>query len=162
MNDETYSDEAIKAAIQNSFGVKLDIAQVIARGIPTSHTTTASVFLTPKHQMYALIQGRANLTLGDIRTIIKRMGLSAEAYLPPAHQPDYFNDVALQKFRAVYPGRHDVSDADLRYYRLSSPYNPALIRVDTIVDGTIRQFDASDTTNWRIATKHQYKRIKTI
>ena len=162
MNEEIYSDLKIEETIREQFGVKLDIAQMIARGIPTSHTTTASIFLTPKHQMYALIQGRANLTLGDIRKIIKRVGLTAEAYLPPAHQPEYFNDVAIQKFRSVYPGRHDVSDADLRYYRLSSPYNPALIQIDSIIDGTIKQFDPSDTSNWRLATKYQYRRIKTI
>lgn len=161
MRDEIFDDMALEEVAKDKFGVSFDISKVIVRNIPTSHTTKASVFLTTKNQLYAFIHGRAALTLGDIRKIVKRMGLSAEAYLPPAHQPSYFNDVARERFKTVYPGRHDISDADLRYYRLSSPYNPALILLDGIVEGTIKQFDASDTSNWRTATKFQYKKIST-
>ena len=162
MNPDIYDDMAIEAITAEQFGKKLDIQQVIVRAIPTTHTTRASVFLTTKNQMYALITGRAPLTLGDVRKLIKRMGLTAEAYLPPAKQPQYFNDVAVQKFKAVYPGRHDISDADLRYYRLNASYNPALVLIESVVDGTIKQFDPSDSTNWRTAAKFQYKRIKTL
>ncbi len=161
MNDEIFDDIALEEMAADKFGLKLEISKVIARNIPTSHTTKASVFLTTKNLLYVLIHGRAPLTLGDVRKVVKRMGLSAEAYLPPAHQPSYFNDLAVDKFKSVYPGRHDITDADLRYYRLSSPYNPALVLVDAVVDGTIKQFDPSDTSNWRTAAKFQYKRIKT-
>jgi hypothetical protein len=162
MNPDIYDDMAIEATASDYFGKKLDIQQVIARGIPTTHTTTASVFLTTKNHLYAMVTGRAPLTLGDVRKLVKRMGLEAEAYLPPAHQPKYFDDLAVQKFKAVYPGRHDISDADLRYYRLSAPYNPALVLIGAITDGTIKQFDSSDSTNWRVAAKFQYKKIKTV
>lgn len=162
MNADIYDDMAIEAIAHEHFGKKIDIEKVIVRSIPTTHTTVASVFLTPKNQLYALIHGRAPLTLGDVRKIVKRMGLEAEAYLPPAHRPNYFNDVAIEKFKAVYPGRHDISDTDLRFYRLAAPYNPALVLIAGITDGTIRQFDSSDSSNWRVAAKFQYKRIKTV
>lgn len=161
MNPEIFDDMAIEAIANEHFGKRFDIEKVIVRSIPTTHTTVASVFLTSKNQLYALVHGKAPLTLGDVRKIVKRMGLEAEAYLPPAHRPNYFDDIAVEKFKGVYPGRHDISDADLRYYRLSAPYNPALVLVSGVVDGTIRQFDSSDSSNWRVAAKFQYKRIKT-
>lgn len=161
MNDEIFDDMALEEVAKDKFGVSFDIAKVVARNIPTSHTTKASVFLTTKNQLFALIHGRAVLTLGDIRKMVKRMGLTAEAYLPPGHHPSYFNDIAVEKFKTVYPGRRDISDADLRYYRLSSPYNPALVLINSVDDGSIKQFDASDTSNWRTAAKFQYKKIRT-
>lgn len=161
MNADIYDDIAIESIASEHFGKRFDIQQVVVRNVPTTHTTTASVFLTTKNQLYALVHGRAALTLGDVRKIVKRMGLEAEAYLPPAHQPRYFDDIATQKFKSVYPGRHDITDADLRYYRLSAPYNPALVLLSAVTDGTIKQFDPSDSSNWRVAAKFAYRRIKT-
>ena len=161
MNADIYDDMALEAIALEHFGKRFDIEQVVARSIPTTHTTTASVFMTTKNQLYALVHGRAPLTLGDVRKIVKRMGLEAEAYLPPAHRPTYFDDIAVQKFKSVYPGRKDISDADLRYYRLSAPYNPALVLIAAVTDGSVRQFDPSDSTNWRVAAKFPYRKIKT-
>lgn len=161
MNADIYDDIALEAIALEQFGKRLDVQSVIVRDIPTTHTTTASVFLTTKNQLYALVQGRAPLTLGDVRKLVKRMGLEAEAYLPPAHRPKYFDEIAMEKFRAVYPGRHDISDADLRFYRLSAPYNPALVLISAVTDGTVKQFDPSDSSNWRTAAKFAYRRIKT-
>lgn len=160
MNADIYDDMALEAIALEHFGKRFDIEQVIARSIPTTHTTTASVFLTTKNQLYALVHGRAPLTLGDVRKIVKRMGLEAEAYLPPAHRPTYFDDIAIEKFKSVYPGRKDISDADLRFYRLSAPYNPALVLIAAVSDGVVRQFDPSDSTNWRVAAKFPYRKIK--
>lgn len=160
MQADIYDDMAIEAIANEHFGKRFDIQQVVVRSIPSTHTTVASVFLTSKNQLYALVHGRAPLTLGDVRKIVKRMGLEAEAYLPPIHQPQYFDDIAVDKFKSVYPGRHDISDADLRYYRLSAPYNPALVLIGAVADGTIRQFDSSDSSNWRVAAKFQYRHIK--
>lgn len=161
MNADIYDDMALEAIALEHFGKRFDIEQVIARNIPTTHTTTASVFLTTKNQLYALVHGRAPLTLGDVRKLVKRMGLEAEAYLPPAHRPTYFDDIAVEKFKSVYPGRHDISDADLRYYRLSAPYNPALVLIAAVTDGSVKQFDSSDSSNWRVAAKFPYRKIKT-
>lgn len=162
MNADIYDDMAIEAIAHEHFGKRFDIKQVIVRNIPTTHTTVASVFLTTKNQLYTLVHGRAPLTLGDVRKIIKRMGLEAEAYLPPAHRPHYFDDIATQKFKAVYPGRSNPTDADLRYYRLSAPYNPALVLIANVTDGVIKQFDSSDSAHWRTAAKFQYKKINTV
>ena len=162
MTPDIFDDMALEAIAREQFGAQLDVTQVIVRDAPTSHTTRASVFMTKKAQMYAFVHGEAALTLGDVRKIIKRMGLEVEAYLPPVHSSSYFDDIAMQKFKATYPGRHDVTDADLRYYRLSAPYNPALVLIGAITDGVIRQFDAADSSNWRSAARFQYRKIKAL
>jgi hypothetical protein len=162
MNSEIYDDIAIEETAREQFGKQLDIKQVIVRNAPTSHTTAATVFLTTKGQLYALVSGRAPLTLGDVRKIIRRMGMTADAYLPPKHEPHYFDKVAEEKFRDVFPGRTSVSDQDLLFYRLLAPYNPALVRIAVIDDGVIRQFDSADSSNWRVVAKFAYKRIKTV
>lgn len=162
MNDAIYDDIALEELVKEHFGKQIDIKQVVARDIPTSHTTKASVFLTDKNQLYTLIAGRAPLTLGDVRKMIKRMGLVAEAYLPPRHDPHYFDKIAEAKFKETFPGRALTdNDQDLMFYRLLVPYNPALVLINEVSDGVIRQFDASDSTNWRLAAKLMYRRIKT-
>lgn len=162
MNPEIYDDLALEEIARDQFGVQLDIKQVIARNIPTSHTTQATVFLTVKRQLYTYISGRAPLSLGDVRKMIKRMGLVAEAYLPPQHEPRYFDKHAETKFKEVFPGRAPVSDQDLYFYRLLAPYNPALVLIAEIDGGLIKQFDSSDSSNWRVAAKFAYRRIKTL
>jgi hypothetical protein len=162
MNSDIFDDIALERNTKEQFGVSIDIKHVIARGIPTSHTTTASVFLSTKNQLYTYISGNAPLTLGDVRTMIRRMGMTADAYLPPKKDGEYFDRVALTKFKDTFPGRTPVNDGDLRFYRLLAPYNPALVRIAGIPEGTIKRFDASDIANWRVAAKYTYTRIKTV
>jgi hypothetical protein len=162
MNSDIFDDIALERNTKEQFGVSIDIKQVVARGIPTSHTTTASVFLSTKNQLYVYVSGNAPLNLGDIRTMIRRMGMIADAYLPPRKDGDYFDRIALTKFKDTFPGRTPVGEGDLRFYRLLAPYNPALVRIAGVPEGVIKQFDASDTANWRTAAKYTYKRIKTV
>lgn len=161
MNEVIYDDLAIEKLVSARFGLGVDIKSVVARDVPTSHTTKATVFLTNKNQLYALLSGEAPFTLGDVRKVVKRMGMVADAYVPPKDEPDYFDRVAREKFRAVFPGRHDPLDTDLRFYRLLAPYNPALVRIAEVSEGVIRQYDSADSSNWRVAAKFAYKRIKT-
>ncbi len=161
MNNDIFDDLAIEEMTKEQFGVSVDVAKVYARGIPAGRSAHASVFLTTKNKLYAIISGSAPLTLGDVRKIILRMGLRAEAYCSPKGSPHYFDDVALEKFKHVYPGRHDITETDLRFYRLMSPYNPALISISEITGGVINQFDPQATTGWRPSAKATYKLIKT-
>ena len=162
MNSDIFDDIALEQLTKEEFGVAIDIKQVIARGIPTSHTTTASVFLSTKNQLYVYITGRAALNLGEVRTMIKRMGMVADAYLPPHKDGEYFDRIALAKFKDVFPGRKPMNEGDLRFYRLLAPYNPALVRIGEVTDGVIRQFDSSDSAKWRVAAKYNFRRINTI
>lgn len=161
MNQDIYDDIAIEGVVKDEFGKNIDIKKVIVRAAPTSHTTEASVFMTTKNQLYTLITGRSPLTLGDVRKLIKRMGMVAEAYVPPKHQENYFDSIAEAKFKDVFPGRRPSNDNDLRFYRLLAPYNPALVLISEVTDGVIKQFDSNDSSNWRTAAKLNYRRIKT-
>lgn len=162
MLDRAMGDIAIEEVANRQFGLDIEVRQVVAREIPVSHTATATVFLTPKKQLFALINAKSALTLGDVRKLIKKMGLEAEGYLPPVQDKDYFNTVASDKFRSVFPGRHHVDEAELRYYRLLAPYNPALVRIRAVTDGVVRQFDSQDSSGWRTAVKFAYRQIPTV
>lgn len=161
MNNEIYDDAKLEEMTKQFFGVNVDIAKVYVRGVPAGRSAEASVFLTTKNKLYVIVTGSAPLTLGDVRKIVIRMGMKAEAYCSPKGKANYFDEIAVEKFKSVYPGRHDITDTDLRFYRLMSPYNPALVSVSQILNGVIHQFDPQADTGWRPSAKAQYKQIKT-
>lgn len=161
MNDMVYDDLALEQNAKKQFGVAVDIDQVIARQIPVSRTAVATVYLTKKKQLYAYITAQSNLNLGDVKKLVSRMGLKAEQYLPPIGRPDYFDDIGMSHFKAVFPGRGHIAPNDLIYYRTLAPYNPALVQIHEVVDGEIRQFDTDAHGDWRPAVKFAYRRIKT-
>ncbi len=160
MNGDIYDDVVVEEMTRDRFGVPMDISKVYARDVPAGRSAKASVFLTTKNKLYVLIAGSAPLTLGDVRKIILRMGLKAEAYCSPKGRPNYFDEIAMEKFKNVYPGRHDITESDLRFYRLMAPYNPALVSISAISLGVINEFDPNADTGWRPSVKAQYKQIK--
>lgn len=160
MNDEIFSDLAIETAAHDVFGLKLEVGRMIVRDVPVSIVSSASVFLDTKKHLYAYISGQAPLVLGDIQKIIARMGLTAEEYLPPGDEPDYFNRIGTEKFREVFPSRTVTNpDYDLQYYRTLAPYNPALVRIARIKGGDIMGF-VSESQDWRKVAEYSYARIK--
>ncbi len=162
MNSEMYDDMALEQIAKDKFGMQVDITHVVVRNIPVNRTSTATVFLTSKKQLFVYIQGETKLLLADVKKIVSRMGLVAELYLPPKGRPNYFDEIGTEKFRAVFPGRTNPSEGDLVYYRTLAPYNPALVQVMEVTNGEIRQFDTDASTGWRPAAKFAYRRIKTI
>ena len=162
MNDEITDDIAVEELVKSHFGLQVDVKQMVVRNIPVSHTAVANVFLTPKHQLFALIKAHAPLTFGDVKRMAKHMGLNIEAYCAPGHDDAYFNKIAREKFRQVFPGRHDISENELHYYRTLVPYNPALLKVSGINGGVIKQFDSHDSSEWRVAARFAYKQITAL
>lgn len=161
MNDEIYDDMALEQIAKSKFGVRFEVDHVIARNIPVSHTSVATVFLTDKKQLYVYIQGESKLLLADIKKMVTRMGLVPELFLPPKGRTNYFDEIGREKFRMVFPGRSNPNADDILYYRTLAPYNPALIQVQEVSEGVIRQFDTDASGGWRPATKFAYRRIKT-
>lgn len=161
MKSQIYDDLAIEQIAREQFGLRVDIDHVVVRSVPVGHTSVATVFLTTKKQLFAYVAGQSRLTLGDVRKIVARMGLVAELYLPPKGQPTYFEDIAREKFRAVFPGRTDPTPDDLRYYQTLASYSPALVQIHEIKNGEIYQFDTDSHSAWRLATRFAYRRIKT-
>ncbi|HEU0266889.1 MAG TPA: hypothetical protein VFQ70_04640 [Candidatus Saccharimonadaceae bacterium] len=161
MNDQVYDDLAVERIMVDNFGVRAEVGQVIVRDIPVSRTARATVFLTDKKQLYTLLSAEAKMSLGDVQKIITRMGLKAELFVPPKHQPEYFDAYGREKFRQTFPGKRTVTDDDIRFYRTLASYNPALVLIHEVRDGQVYRYDADASGGWRVAAKFAYRRIKT-
>lgn len=156
-----YEELALERRIRETFGVDIDVRQMIVSQVPVSHTAKASLFLTSKKQLYVCINGQSKFLLSDIKQIVARMGLKAELYVPPKGRPHYFDEVGRAKFHEVFPGRTHVSAEDIVFYRTLAPYNPALVLISEVKDGHVYQFDTDATGGWRLAKKFAYRRIRT-
>lgn len=161
MSDEIYDDLALERIAKDRFGLDVDISKVIVRQIEVSRTTTATVFLTKKKQLFVYVDGHSKLLLGDVKKIVVRMGLKAELFFPPKGQPEYFDLIGRDKFRSVFPGRGHVSEEDIIFYRTLAVYNPAMVLISEVKNGEIHQYDSDARGNWRVAVKFTYRRIKT-
>jgi hypothetical protein len=158
---DMYDDFALERLAKEQFGISVEIDQVIVRNVDVGRSARATVYLTSKKQLYCYIHGPTKLLLGDIRKIAVRMGLKVELYFPPKGRPNYFDDYGKARFKEVFPGRTAASDEDIVFYRTLAPYNPALLQINEIKDGTIYQADTDARGGWRQAAKFAYRRIKT-
>ncbi|HTK39790.1 MAG TPA: hypothetical protein VL362_02900 [Patescibacteria group bacterium] len=161
MDKHTIDAIALEQAAKDKFGFIVDVDTVIVDEADIARSVKATVYLTKKKQLLCYMHGATKLTLGDVRKLATRMGFKIELCLPPKGRPKYFDELAEEQFRAVFPGRRPASDEDLAYYRTLAPYNPALILIAEVRDGTIYQFDPDARTSWRPAAKFAYRRIKT-
>lgn len=161
MNGAVLDDIRLEQIAKEHFGLNIEISKVILREVPTSRTSEATVFLTKKKQLLVFISGRSRLLLSDVKKMVTRMGLKAELYFPPKNHKDYFNDIGREKFREVFPGRGDVKDEDIIFYRTLAPYNPALVLIEEVKNGEIFGYDSDARSDWRVAAKFAYRRIKT-
>lgn len=161
MTNEIYDDVALERILADTFGVHTEVESVIARRVDVGKGAHATVFLSHKKQLYCYIDGPTRLVLGDIKKIVSRMGIKPELYFPPKGRPNYFDEIGLDKFRQVFPGRKDVSAHDLVFYRTLAPYCPALVQVQEVKDGVIYCADTDAVSGWRPVVKFAYRRIKT-
>jgi len=161
MSEKMYDELALKREIQEGFGVTADVSQAIVFRMPVSHTAEATLFMTNKKQLYLYVTGKSKILLSDIKTIIARMGLKSELFIPPKGRPTYFEEAARSKFIEVFPGRKHVNDEDLMFYRTLVPYNPALVLISEVKNGEVYRFDSDAATKWRVAAKFAYRRIRT-
>ena len=160
MNDDILAEVNLESNIRAHFLADIDVDAIVANHIPVGRTAYATVFLTKRKQLYAYISSQSAFTLGDIRKVVIRMGLKADAYLPPKSRPQYFQEVGTAKFQETFPGRRVTTPQDIAFYRTLAPYNPALVLISEVVSG-IYQFDADATSSWRLATKFTYRRVQT-
>lgn len=161
MATKSLDNLALEHTAKAEFGMNVDVDTIIVHEVAVGSGVRASVFLTKKKQLLCYLHAQGTMTLGDVQKIITRMGLRAELYMPPVHRPNYFDAIATDKFREVFPGRHPVSDNDLVYYRTLAPYNPALVHISEVKSGTIYQYDSDAHGGWRPSVKFAYRRIRT-
>ena len=120
MNTALYDDVALERIVHDTFGLTIDIDNVILRASDVSRTARATVLLSKKRQLLVYIEASSPLLLGDVKKIISRMGLKAELYMPPKGQPHYFDDIGRRKFSEVFPQMFGGGSAELR---LTDPEN---------------------------------------
>lgn len=161
MTDKLYDEIELERQISKSFGVELKIGKIVLGQVPSGRAAHATIFLTENKLLFAYIHAQSPLVLSDIQKMTSQMGLVVENFVPPAGRPDYFDEFGKKKFLEVFPGRSNVSENDIRFYKTLTPYNPALVQVKEVVDGKIKQFDSDSDNNWRVAAKLTYRRIKT-
>lgn len=161
MNEEIFSDIAIEKTAARDFGRSLEIARVIIRDVPVSAEARATLFLTSSNALYLYVTSQAELLLADVKKIVRRMGLEAHQYVPPAGSPDYFEFVGRQKFHEVFPSRPTATDEDLAYYKTLAPYNPGLVRINRIKNSEVYGLDLA-TKEWHKVAEYRYTNIKAI
>jgi len=157
MNDDIYSDTAIERACHETFGLKLQISEVIARDVPTSYTATATVFKTSPNNVFVYLTSQSKLLLADVQKMIRGMNIDAEKFVPPHGDVDYFKRIGTEKFKGLFPGKHIMSEADIRYYETLAPYNPALVQVARI-KGDIRGLHF-ESQSWRKVKDYAFNKI---
>ncbi len=162
MNDSVYDDMALEQIAKTRFGMQIDISHVIVRNVPVSRVAQATLFLTTKKQLLLYVHGTSRLLLADVKKIVARMGLTAEQYMPPKGELNYFDEIGAAKYKAVFPGMNSPSEQDLQYYRTLAPYNPALIQISEVKNGEVKQFDTDAASEWRVSAKFAYRRIKAL
>ena len=145
MENHAYSDKKIE--------------EVISRNLPVGYSAEATIFKSKKGRVYAFISVEARATLGDIQYILSKMNLKPAYFFPPSGFENYFFERAKVQFLEVFPGRHDVKDSELRYYKKRVSYNPALVEIAEIRDGEIRCFNSDSIGSWRTAQRYSYKKI---
>lgn len=150
---------AIENQITDQFGLKLELAEVLAHQIAVSRSALMTVFLTPDDKLYALVNVKNRAVLADIKKMLSLAGLVPERFIPPRGKPDYFCQIGLEQFQQVYPGRRLISEQDLAFYKTLAPYNPALVQIKQIKHGRINTFDADVKGNWRVYCKFYYNKI---
>ncbi len=162
---QLYDEVKLENHIHAAFGLRMQIKSVVAK-LPVSASAVATIFLTDKGLLFALIAARGSQSLGDVRKVLTRMNLRAEQFLPPTidgrSDAGYFDRLATTKFREVFPGREVTRDSDIDFYRTLVPYNPALVQIAEVTNGVIKQYDADAVGRWRPSVKFAYRRIRTI
>jgi hypothetical protein len=147
----------IELACKQRFGLSIKVESIVIDGMPTSRNSHTSIFKADRHTMYALCTSDEPLVLADIKSIVRSIGMKAEAYLPPNADENYFLRFGQKMFQSVFPGRTAKTDQDTAFYQTLAPYSPALIRIAKI-DGEIRQYD-NIWQKWQMALRFSYQRM---
>lgn len=148
----------LEATCQVYFGTSFHIQRIVASEVPTGTSSRSTVFETTKGDTYALCMADAPLTLGEVKQLIRGMGMKAETFLPPFNKPDYFAQYGRDAFLAAFPGRRLTSDDDISFYMSLAPYSPALVKVAQ-VERELRQY-VPIVNRWHKFVDYSYNRIK--
>ena len=158
MIDDISADIQLEKKLQDHFGFSGRVTRVVGRNLPSDHLSKVALFFDNSQNLYAFIEARSKITLADVRKMLLSMNLKPLSYTPPKYNQNYFEDMAMKRFMKVFPGRRNVGPSELKSYRMSAPYNPALVQISEIRDGVIKVRDNDSRNGWHRALKFGYKK----
>lgn len=138
------------------FAVGLKSKEMIVRNVNVGVAAQATVFKAGG-QLYVLVMAQSGLLLADVQKIVRGMNCTADKYLPPRGDDEYFARIGTAKFQQLFPGKHIAGHDDIRYYETLASYNPALVSISK-VDGSIRGYTAA-TRLWRKVRDYSYSKM---
>ncbi|HEU5122253.1 MAG TPA: hypothetical protein VFT59_05410 [Candidatus Saccharimonadales bacterium] len=139
VTDRSTAVAAIEHACQTTFAYSVRVTNIVADALETPKNSHTTIFETDGGELLALCHSNETLELGDIKRIIRGMGLEAAYYFPPAGYDNYFIDFGKKAFAASFPGRRITEHDNLSFYESLAPYNPALVKIGKI-NGEIRGY----------------------
>lgn len=144
--------------IPRLFHVYLPVRTFLSDDIETGPNSYAILFESD-HDTYALIISKKGTgqTLGDVKSMVRQMGLTAQRFFPPHAEPTYFYDEGVKHFLKAYPGRKKWAKQDVDFYTSLSDYPVALVRILRI-DGEVRRFNRRSGV-WQKAFEHSFRKI---
>lgn len=148
----------VERLCKQQFGVNLHVREIVFDDVKAGKNSYVTIFQADKHTLYALLESDDPLTLFDVKSIMKSMGIEADDYLPPQGDQTYFMRHGHEVFLKAYPGRKTETDQERMYYRTLSPYRPALVRIAKI-SGEVRQYNTS-SPRWQKSDDYSYVRMK--
>lgn len=146
--NQNYELSRIKSICSNYFNIEPDIKELILDSAPSSNNTNTTIFETSTDEVYALCLSEKALTLADVKSIMRSMGIKADSFLAPKGDEDYFLKYGQRIYKSVFPAKKLTNEQDIEFYKTLAPYSPALIKVAKI-NGIIRKYN----TNW-----HQWQK----
>lgn len=158
MNEDIFHDISLEKIIGREFDLQLDIIEVIARDVTVGITAKGTVFKTPQNTHYLYITSQGGLNFGDVKRIVRSMGLEPDTFLPPRGDTEYFRRIGIEKFKQMFPGKYLMGDDDTRYYETLAAYNPALVRLAKI-KGEILGYTIA-TGQWHKVKPYAYTKMK--
>lgn len=145
--------------IPRLFHVSLPVTRFLCDDIETGPHSYATLFESG-NDLYALIVAEpgAEQTLGDVRRIVRGMGIEVQRFFPPHADPSYFHREGVKLFKEAFPGRKRWTAKDVLFYRSLAPYSPALVRISA-VKGSLSRFNTRGG-DWQPAVDYNFRKIR--
>lgn len=148
----------IERLCKNHFDVELYVDSIIASDIEMVQDDSYATLFMANGTMYTLCETSKPVTLQDIKSQIKSMGMEADFYYPPAKDMNYFSRYGKVAFSSIFPGRPVATEEETLFYQTLAPYSPALVQIRE-VKGEIRRFNMRGNT-WQAMKNFSYSRIQ--
>lgn len=158
LNSNISTISKVENFCKSNFDVDLRIKDFLLFEAPTSHSSRTTIIKSERNVIYALCQSDDAMSLADVKSLIKSMGMEADEYLPPGGDRDYFLRFGYRLFRSVFPNLKPNSAKEIAYYKTLTPYSPALVKISKI-NGEIRQYNKI-WRQWQKALDFSYLRTQ--